>query len=854
MSQIAMLPHVREHLCSDSVQDSDIDIKGVTYTIHELLGAPGQTGVTRRCTDEYGDSYAVKFTTYRTYQHGRSYLEEVLKSRKLRNCANIARLEAVAEVRLELPDRQRNENLVCLVMEYIDGACLADYLKNTSVDPSFLKAFVISMCEAMHDFQFNGLYHNDLHDRNIMICDPYPGALEREGRIVKVIDLGEVATESAPVDDNMDDHTQLVNHLVSIYNRILDNLHSLPIDDRAYLKAVKPILATMTEEDTQRRLRSARSIREEFERAWWESHRIPAYIGSSSPVLQTPFDYIQAEHIVSDKTLEALFSDKCPWYDRVKGPDPVNIDGPRGCGKSTVFLMLRLKTLLHTKTPEELLSAEEVGFYIPCSSELGGRFANLSEQKANDFADEILHFFNLTLLNEIVGTPREVSLRSDREEIFGWTDQADREFHRFILDILAMSDKKKDRLEGISRLDHLMRILDQERMLTHQCILRNTKLGSRSSPSLLSDVTSHLVSNVLYFRRRRILLLLDDYSLHRVPIHVQRILNQVVWLQVNTYVCKVSSEIGGVVATEPIGGGADTSREFVEVNVGTEYLDLSHHQKATYEFIEDILDRRLDLAGYSGTAKQLLGDTSYPEDITLGAALKAEKRGGHSVYYHGIQCMADLCSGDIAATLGIIRHIFQRVGLTESSTTQISPREQHRAVQDFSRDFYAKIRDFTPFGKEMQQLVHAFGWTSRTLLRKHPGVRSRGTDRLDPYEMIRIEWDDDPTAPELPEKERQIVRELLRRAVFIELPKGRSRRSVLARRLQLRRVYCPVFGMSLSHSEPMGIDHETFRYLLYSPRDVCEGQLKRRLTATKVDIPRNLEQLPMHDILEDAGS
>lgn len=855
MEQQLMPQDVMDELASDAMERKSIPLKGTTYTIHERLGKPSLAGVTRRCTDEMGDSYAIKFTTYASYSNRASYLDEVSKVKRLRGCPNIARLEAWGEFTLDLPKTGRKESLVILISEYVHGDSLKQYLANTPIGPAFLQAFVAGVCEAFHALKFHGLYHNDLHDRNIIISDPDLASLNPESRIVKLIDTGNVSSASEPVQVGMADHACLVSHLVAIYNRIQDSRYLLRKGGKQYLDSVKSILQTMVDDDVQIRLSDPHRIKEEFKRAWNEANARVPIEKASPPQLNNPFDYIQAEHIVNDKLLEALFSDKCPWYDKVKGPDPVNIDGPRGCGKSTLFRMLRLKTLIHTKKTEEILAVREVGFYVSCTADIGSRFAFLTEDATMKLAKDIVHFFNLVVLSEIIDTLIEISNVTELESAVGWTDECARDFHAFLLDLMGMPEEKTSQLSGISRVEHLSQVIERERLRVHQHILKEKVLEFATPASFLKDVTGFLMNHVSFFANKRILFLLDDYSLHRVPAHIQRVLNHVIWTQVPSYVFKISSEVGGITALAPTGGTADTSREFVEVNIGVEYIDLKDSKRGE-EFIADVLDRRLQLVGYTATISNILGKTQYPESMSLGAALRAEKQKklrGSPVYYHGTGCIAGLCSGDIATTLDIVRHIFQKAEISRANATLISPKKQHEAIQDFSRGLYSKIGEYIPHGKEMKRIVHAFGWASRNAVCDAKGVR-KGDGRVDPYEMIRIEVDDDPNKPELPEIQKYILHELLRRAIFIQLSKGRSRHGVFACRLQLRRAYCPAFKMSLSHSEPMQFpDWEHFRYFLDSPREVCERYVSNALGQT-ISIERNVEQLPMFELLEEGQS
>jgi len=829
-SQPKLDEQVKGELSSPEMAGYELPVRGVQYILHDFLGA-GETGVTWKGSNDVGEPFAIKLCTPGLYSGG-SFLEEVVQVRKLRECPNIARLEGWGEVSVLLPTSNQRHSFVCFVTEFVDGEILRDYLRKTEVTPQHLRAFVWGICEALHSMQFNGLHHNDMHDRNIMITAARRDSLNEEARVVRVIDTGSMRSSIKPITGDLDDHSHLVRHLVSFYNAIMRRRIRLSLGEKRYLNEVRKLLVTMLDEDVQRRLSDPRRIWEEFDQACTRSY-------FTEPVetrlrLVTPFDYISAEHIANDRLLAKLFSKKCPWYESVKGPDPVCLDGPRGCGKSTVFRMLRLRTLLDIDKTD-FNNVSEVGFYLSCSSELRSRFAYLSETMAQRLQSEIIHYFNLQILKEIVDTLRLVTARQDCETTFGWSATVERELYGFLLRQLNREEAVSARLNGVSRLDYLIDLVDQEMAKAYRCILQGLNLDRTTSPSFLAELTGYLQCNVPFFNRKRILILLDDYSLHRIPAHIQKILNLVIWNRQSSHVFKLSAEVRGVEKSDILRGAAEESRELIEVNVGLEYLNLSERKKAQ-EFIEDVLNRRFKLAGYKGRAQTLLGNTQYPNGKPLGTALKAEIP-SEPVYYHGLACLSDLCTGDISTMLDTVRHIFKDSNVTKSQISVVPPHTQHKAIQDLSRHLYERITDFVPHGKDMYAIVSAFGYTSRTLLMEHPGVR-RGGGRVDSYEMIRIEVDEAPEDLERIGELAAILKQLLRRSIFVQLRPGRSRRGGLTWRFQLRRVYCPTFKTTFTHSEPFRLNTEELRFFLSRPRDFCKMYIAKRLgkrTWPKID-------------------
>jgi hypothetical protein len=116
-----------------------------------------------------------------------------------------------------------------------------------------------------------------------------------------------------------------------------------------------------------------------------------------------------------------------------------------------------------------------------------------------------------------------------------------------------------------------------------------------------------------------------------------------------------------------------------------------------------------------------------------------------------------------------------------------------------------------------------FSWLVGQIL-KDGQWQKKGTDYV-PSECPRIELDQTKggVVEGLPESLRQLARELVRRAVFIEIEPGLSRHgNVTTLRWHLRRVYLPTFDASLAKNNAIKKPAEWMRYLLTDPKGACE--------------------------------
>ena len=252
---------------------------------------------------------------------------------------------------------------------------------------------------------------------------------------------------------------------------------------------------------------------------------------------------------------------------------------------------------------------------------------------------------------------------------------------------------------------------------THSQMVRKLNLTACTSEAFLGDLTDLLSKHVSYFQRKRITFLIDDFSSHRLPPAVQIVLNQVIWERRSSHIFKLSSEKYGTEFMDALGATVDVRRELVEIDCGREYiaLDDSDQVNRSRQFAIELLDNRLKAVGYKGDSEILIGPSDWSKR-SLGRALVEKPSGRVLDQYHGIDCIAGVCSGDVSTLLLVYRRIFELGQVTKDSTSRVHKTTQHEAIVSVSRELFDAIKHHVPNGPEIYSVVAAFGRLVRNVL------------------------------------------------------------------------------------------------------------------------------------------
>ena len=831
--------------CSDSlIEKKALLTRGRSVQEFTLINChkSGMKGVVWRAKDDLGEDVALKIVPETDY-YDRSLIDEVTEASKLRGDF-FAPIKFFGDLKIEGVEFSMQYKGIAI--EWIDGEPLDQFVNNNLVSVDDFIMIAKNLFTALSILRRNNLCHDDLHPYNILMnvqADPLTQERlfslniidtdtikridTREYLMKKLREEIETISEVAPKSERLvmlkerlnwfspGDHLRAVECLLISSNVLVSNYSQLDFWERKFIdRLLLSFFQPAIDEDISRRLDDPEKVIGTLD-SLVRSCQLEDKDGKTK--LFSPFDYISAEMITNEKEFSDLFSQECPWLPDCQNLEPIYIYGPRGCGKSSVLRWLSFKTILSDSYRRKLSGLREIGIYVSCSVELRSRFWLLNNDTIEKLQVPIIRFFCLILIEELFDT---LLLMWNREQ------EGKNDFGLSSADFNTLADSVIQRLgqnsanirfQGQNVFAYIKGVIRNLRWQTWTAIQENRPETGNPYPSLVQDVCKDVMESINFFKNRYIAFLIDDYSNQRIPNILQKKLNQTIsFAKQGIPLFKVSSEYQGVDLE-----GIQEGREVIEVNVGEKYTSLKGDG---HTFLTDILNIRLEKAGWQSNSEQLLGISDYP-NISIAIGKETKKK---PFYYHGLDCIHQLCTGDIALALDVIKKIFDRNNVGSTTVDKVSPKGQHNAIQNFSNEEVRRIKHIVPFGNEMHEIICYLGALSRAVVKKK---RSQRRDKLgEPICMTHLDVRI-PIIQKLSEKDIKSYAKynlLKSRAIFLSLETSRSRISGTVERLQIRRIYFPAFKGPLKRDYPIKVDEmDDLISLLNNPKTFVERVLNK---------------------------
>ncbi len=320
--------------------------------------------------------------------------------------------------------------------------------------------------------------------------------------------------------------------------------------------------------------------------------------------------------------------------------------------------------------------------------------------------------------------------------------------------------------------------------------------------------------------------MVDDLSLPRIPIKIQKAIIPAIFNTGASYKTRITAHSDGVVFQDYAEEVYNANRDFTAINLGYEYWELSNDYAICRDSFNDILNKRFRLSGrgdFIGLEKTLgLGDKL--EDIGSEIRRLAEEKKLRTLNYHGSKVFIKLCSGDLSYLLDILG----KMELSSNNKIPIHIRIQNKVIRNYARNELRSLQDIrSQYNCSLYDIAYYFGvWSKSQLLKNNK-------------DYIRIEF----PMQTLPEDLKGIARELLCYGVFVDGGFSNMNTGQPARKLLFRRIYTPAFPTTLSDSNTYPLVEKSFKKFVEHPKDFVREKM------SEYKIPpleqQGLEQLDM---------
>lgn len=787
------------------------------YKPERIIGR-GFYGWTLKVTDKVPQPFAIKLVPTHRYTKEPINENEVQALAKCSHHRNLVRFWRPLKARLNVLENKIE--VFCMVFDYIENAMplreilLKEDFRPTKVDIVDILSGVASGLDRMHS---KNLWHDDLHDDNMLIRKVEPDENLPERYEAKIIDFGSTKPQISgePEHGERSDYEYLSKHiytLVAHFEKI--NYSTLTPSDRAFAKKMRILGQRLSDHNVSRRNLVPSSVKIEISTALDETKIGSDFLSfeemknQSSVSLNEPLSNTNALNL-KPQDICILFRDSLHWKDRIEKSEPVLVVGPRGCGKTMLLRYLSISSQARPKKNENLpedvaLRLNELSYvgFLVNAGQLRTPFIRSAYKKLvalnHDLAEEFCReYINAQFAFEVIRT-------------ISWlkSEKLARIENRDIQPIIPAVYQ----LLGVNNLETLKKntLDDILVMLDHRIVeMSNLSAPDKYIPMHLSSDSvllqlARIFKSIPWAKDKEAWFLLDDYSPTVLPELAIMAYNPVIFRLSSEVKIKISSEGNGPKFEDTLSRKYKEGRELTKVNLGEIYFQTGEEQ--CVEFFEQILQARFDATGKGSVTrlKEMLGE--HEHDKRFGKYICSRKRPGDTRFY-GFSLICHLCSGDVSYIIELLNSI---TSVHWDNNKELLPKHQDDIIKRFSQRQLSDLKATSHYGPKLHKFARNLGNLIKDYLLK-------SKDKAEADERLRIELEG---TEELSLEAQLMENEIFRHSILIPGGAGKSKDGLPTRKLYFRRLFAPCFPFSPVLKDCIALTIHDYEQWLLNPESI----------------------------------
>lgn len=757
------------------------------------------------------------------------YLNEARKPNAITNQAAVRYHDVFSYV-----DESIGFRGIVFVCDYVDGVDLRTYMKDraSDIDIAFVKRFLRTMLGLLHELELRRYVHGDLHAGNILVARAEYDIDEQT--TFRVTDFG--VQHFSGKARHPSDYLFLAEILRDLLGCI--DYHSCDGRDRYAYNILRDdflrrhLIETDSSADSLARnpqslVRKLDTINDRYSDMMRTEKKHN---------LANPFDYPNCEQIGnSHLLLKSLYSDRLLGLSDIRARLNLVLTGPRGCGKTTVFRALSLEYLMSIQE-DQPKAIQYIGIYYRCD-DLYFAFPRYREPPGATLVDIPMHYLVATLVSTMLEQVRNWARRHFHAEFARW----ERVLAADLWHLFELSPPGHPGGESLSSLIQWLKGRERRRAVGMRRATHKGQVGGLFEPSHVIRTCEIVRRRLTFLEDRPIYYFIDDYSEPKITADLQANLNRLLMHRSADVYFKISTESPVSFSREDVDGKKYVeSREFNLLHLGLRYL-IDESAKRS-EFIDDLFSRRFrEVESYPvRNLGDLLGKDSRNENATARDLVADSESGGERPYFAGCATIAAMCSGDIHYIIRLVSKMVDDYGAENLARSTRIPRIpfhiQNRSIRATAGEFVESIRTLPGRGPHLANIITAFGNVARSYLlhrtsKNGNAITPHQASRIEPYEEL-----------DLSANASDVLRELLRYSVFIEDPRGKSRRGKPVPRYYLRRYLIPHFLLTFGRRDSIQLEGSQMEKLLLFPSNF-ERDMKVRAQITDDTDFHNKDQM-----------